>query len=47
MEAEVFVYVDIAGAPHLAGRLWARTRKARESATFEYDPDWLQSSLTF
>ena len=43
METEVFVYVDIAGAPHLAGRLWARTRKAKESATFEYDPGWLQT----
>ena len=47
METEVFVYVDIAGAPHLAGRLWARTRKARESATFECDPDWLQSADRF
>lgn len=24
METEVYVYVDIAGTPHLAGRLWAR-----------------------
>jgi len=47
METEVFVYVDIAGAPHLAGRLWARTRKAKESATFEYDPGWLQSADRF
>jgi serine/threonine-protein kinase HipA len=47
METEVFVYVDIAGAPYLAGRLWARTRKAKESATFEYDPDWLQSADRF
>lgn len=47
METEVFVYVDIAGAPSLAGRLWARTRKAKESATFEYDSDWLQSADRF
>ena len=47
METEVFVYVDIAGEPHLAGRLWARTRKARENATFEYDPEWLQSADRF
>jgi len=26
METEVNVYVDIAGTPHLAGRLWARVR---------------------
>lgn len=42
METEVFVYVDLAGTPHLAGRLWARVRKGRESATFEYDPGWLE-----
>ena len=47
METEIFVYVDIAGVPYLAGRLWARTRKAKESATFEYDPDWLQSADRF
>ncbi len=43
METEVYVYVDIAGTPHLAGRLWARVRKIRESATFEYDPGWLEN----
>ena len=42
METEVYVYVDIAGRPHLAGRLWARVRKGRESATFEYDSGWLE-----
>ena len=47
MEAEILVYVDIAGAPHLAGRLWARARKARESASFEYDPNWLQLADRF
>lgn len=43
METEVYVYVDIAGTPHLAGRLWARVRKSRESATFEYHPGWLEN----
>ncbi len=43
METEVYVYVDIAGTPHLAGRLWARVRKGRESATFEYDPGWFEN----
>lgn len=47
METEVFVYVDIAGTPHLAGRLWARARKGRESATFEYHPDWLEYADRF
>ncbi len=43
METEVYVYVDIAGTPHLAGRLWAHVRKGRESATFEYDPGWFEN----
>lgn len=47
MEAEVLVYVDIAGTPRLAGRLWARVRKGRESATFEYDPSWLEYESRF
>ena len=34
--AGVFVYVDLQGIPRLAGRLWTRLRKNRESATFEY-----------
>jgi serine/threonine-protein kinase HipA len=41
MEKEVLVYVDLQGTPVLAGRLWTRTRKDRESATFEYDKSWL------
>ena len=41
MDKEVFVYVDLQGTPYLVGRLWARMRKERESATFEYDPSWL------
>jgi serine/threonine-protein kinase HipA len=41
MEKEVLVYVDLQGASHLVGRLWARMRKDRESAAFEYDRSWL------
>ncbi len=41
MEKEVIVYVDLQGTPVLVGRLWTRTRKDRESATFEYDKRWL------
>ena len=33
--------------PHLVGRLWARTRKGRESATFEYDAAWLDHRARF
>lgn len=41
METAVRVYVDLDGEPMLAGRLWARSRRGRETASFEYDPDWL------
>ena len=41
MDKQVLAYVDLQGTPHLVGRLWARMRKDRESATFEYDKTWL------
>jgi len=47
MEKNVFVYVDLGGTPHLVGRLWARVRKNRESATFEYDEAWLTHASRF
>jgi serine/threonine-protein kinase HipA len=47
MENEVLVYVDLQGTPHLVGRLWMRTRKDRESATFEYDNSWLSHPERF
>ena len=47
MDGGVLVYVDLDGVPHLTGRLWARLRKNKESATFEYDPDWLRHPARF
>lgn len=47
MDRETLVYVDLEGAPHLMGRLWARVRKNKESATFEYDLTWLQHPARF
>jgi len=47
MERRIFVYVDLRGAPHLVGRLWGRTRKNKESATFEYDEGWLAHADRF
>ena len=41
------MYVDLDGVPHLIGRLWARTRKNKESATFEYDKTWLENPARF
>lgn len=42
MERIVFVHVDLGGVSRLAGRLWTRMRKDRETATFEYDRSWLE-----
>jgi serine/threonine-protein kinase HipA len=47
MDGEALVYVDVAGRPRLAGRLWTRARKDRESATFEYDRSWLADPQRF
>jgi serine/threonine-protein kinase HipA len=47
VEREVLTYVDLDGAAHPVGRLWARARGNRESATFEYDPGWLENPLKF
>ncbi len=47
MDREVLVSVDLQGTPHFVGRLWARLRKDRESATFEYDRSWLEHREKF
>ena len=47
MDRQLFVYVDLAGRPILAGRLWMRVRKGNESATFEYDRQWLAHPTRF
>jgi serine/threonine-protein kinase HipA len=47
MERETLVYVDLDGRLHLVGRLWARVRKDTESATFKYDPGWLEQGERF
>lgn len=47
MDTEVFVYVDIDEQPVLAGRLWARMRKNKHSASFQYDDSWLERPDSF
>jgi serine/threonine-protein kinase HipA len=42
MDELVYVYVDLNGTPRLGGRLWSRARKGHETASFEYDKEWLQ-----
>jgi len=47
MDKEILAHVDLDGVTCLVGRLWARARKNRESATFEYDSAWLERSARF
>ena len=47
MEREVLVVMDLDGAPVPVGRLWTRTRGARETASFEYEPSWLSHRGAF
>ena len=47
MERRAIVYLDRPDRPVLVGRLWSRTHRGRETATFEYDSDWLASQERF
>ncbi len=47
MDREIFVHVDLEGVPHMVGRLWARTRRGRDSASFEYEKAWLDDPDRF
>ena len=46
-ERELDVFADLEGVPVRAGRLWARTRGRKESASFEYDDGWLAHRAGF
>ena len=47
MEQETYVYVNLAAAPRLVGRMWTRVRRGRESASFQYDNAWLADPERF
>ncbi len=47
MDTEALVYMDVDGPPILVGRLWARMRRGRDSASFEYDEQWLTHANRF
>lgn len=47
MEKETLVHVDLERVAHLVGRLWARARNNKESASFEYDQAWLEHPARF
>jgi serine/threonine-protein kinase HipA len=44
---DAFVYVDLAGSPHLVGRLWIHARGSGQSASFEYDASWIGARHRF
>jgi serine/threonine-protein kinase HipA len=46
-DRSLLVYVDLEGVPRLVGRLRARSRKGKESASFEYDDTWLANPFRF
>ncbi|WP_420441489.1 type II toxin-antitoxin system HipA family toxin [Candidatus Palauibacter sp.] len=47
MERRIRVHLDLNDTPLLIGRLRVRVRGDRESATFEYDPGWLDHPRRF
>lgn len=47
MDRELLVSVDVDGAPRPVGRLWARVRSGRETASFEYERSWLVHRSAF
>lgn len=47
MERQTEVFIDLDGNTRLVGRLWSRSIKGRESASFEFDAAWVDSKLRF
>jgi serine/threonine-protein kinase HipA len=47
LDRDLEVYVEAAGRPVLAGRLWMRERNGRETATFRYDAGWLRNPRAY
>ena len=47
MERELLVFMERDRETVPVGKLWTRTRGARETASFEYDPSWLVRRDTF
>ncbi|RRH96701.1 hypothetical protein EH240_22275 [Mesorhizobium tamadayense] len=42
-----YVYADLEGTPHLVGCLYAHNNTGKETATFEYEADWLANPLRY
>ncbi len=46
-EPTAFVHLALGGRTTRVGRLWTTAAKGRETATFEYDPEWLRHPERF
>jgi len=44
---QIYVSIELGEETHKVGKLWFHQRGARQSASFEYDPDWLKHSEKF
>ena len=44
---DCFVYADLGEVPRLVGRLWIHARGSGQSASFEYDDQWIGSEGAF
>lgn len=43
----VYVHADLDGETHLVGRLYAHNSKGKETASFEYEAEWLANKLRY
>ncbi len=46
-DRNILVYMDLLGTPHIVGRLWARKRRDKEGATFQYADGWIANPSRF
>ena len=43
----IYVSIDLGAETHKVGKLWFHQRSTRQSASFEYDPKWLEHAEKF
>lgn len=43
----VYVHADIDGKPSLVGRLYSHNNKGKETASFQYEKEWLENPLRY
>ncbi|MDR3256384.1 MAG: type II toxin-antitoxin system HipA family toxin [Endomicrobium sp.] len=44
---EIYVSISLQGKTYIVGRLWGHSRNGRQSASFEYDKNWLNNPEKF